>query len=77
MNSRRAAFRRSIRQGLFIHACFNIADCHRLHGPALGRVLESRVIASRRMLEVVPEPLSAPVDPLGADHLSPRLPFST
>ncbi|MGD8275360.1 MAG: phosphatidylserine decarboxylase [Thiohalocapsa sp.] len=57
----------AFRGGVFTHAFLNVNDYHRFHTPVAGKVLESRVILGKMVLEVARADTDAlePLDPVG------------
>ncbi len=54
----------AFRGGVFTHAFLNVNDYHRFHTPVAGKVLESRVILGKMVLEVDRKDDTGALDPL-------------
>jgi phosphatidylserine decarboxylase precursor len=65
----------AFRGGVFTHAFLNVNDYHRFHTPVAGRVLESRVILGKMVLEVdrrADTDALEPLDPVGYQFTQAR-----
>ena len=65
----------AFRGGVFTHAFLNVNDYHRFHTPVAGKVLESRVILGKMVLEVDRKADTGalePLDPVGYQFTQAR-----
>ena len=65
----------AFRGGVFTHAFLNVNDYHRFHAPVAGKVLESRVILGKMVLEVDRKADTGalePLDPVGYQFTQAR-----